>query len=536
MSAPKALDRLDERLGLLDRIIEVGDGRLDDAVVARAAAASTAARDRLGHGTAHTVVALAGATGSGKSSMFNAISGNALARTGVTRPTTSTAEAVVFGEGADRLLDWLKIPRRHVATNPELDGLVLLDLPDHDSTAEAHRAEVDRLVEVVDVFLWVLDPQKYADAALHDGYLRRFAHHGAVTLVALNQIDRLDAAERSACVDHLRHLLGDDGLTGARILQTSTTTGEGIDAVRRELTARVNERRALVSRLSADLDWLGDDLLAAAGDSTPGRLTDADLEGLRRSLYAAAGGDALAQAVGHAHLHRAHQALGWPPIRWLARFRPDPLKRLGLQRSSSRPLDTVTPDVVARTSRSGPGAVETAAVASSVEHLARTATEGVPDPLRRRVVGAATGRLSTINDELDQAVASTPLPTGRPLWWNVINIVQWVVAGVMAVGLLWLTLIFVLQWLGLPKLPTWNATDRVSWPTVLAVGGAALGLVIAALGRLAAGVGAKRRRRKAAAELRRRTDAVAKASVEDPLRIELAAVAELGELTRGFHR
>ena len=76
-------------------------------------------------------------------------------------------------ESAEDLLDWLQIPRRHaLETDPTmaaaLDGLVLLDLPDHDSTEVGHRMEVDRLVQLVDMLIWVVDPQKYADAAIHD--------------------------------------------------------------------------------------------------------------------------------------------------------------------------------------------------------------------------------------------------------------------------------------------------------------------------------------------------------------------------------
>ena len=52
-----------------------------------------------------------------------------------------------------------------------LQGVVLLDLPDHDSTEVSHHLEVDRLIELADLMVWVLDPQKYADAAIHDRYL-----------------------------------------------------------------------------------------------------------------------------------------------------------------------------------------------------------------------------------------------------------------------------------------------------------------------------------------------------------------------------
>ena len=51
------------------------------------------------------------------------------------------------------------------------DGLVLLDLPDFDSRRLEHRVEADRVLELVDVFVWVTDPQKYADARLHHDYL-----------------------------------------------------------------------------------------------------------------------------------------------------------------------------------------------------------------------------------------------------------------------------------------------------------------------------------------------------------------------------
>ena len=141
--------------------------------------------------------------GSGKSSTFNALAGRELATTGVRRPTTSSTQAAVFTTDSTLradvagLLSWLEVHQHVVVDDPALDGLVLLDLPDHDSTQAAHRQEVDRLVRVVDVFVWVVDPQKYADAALHHGYLRRFAGHADVTLVVLNQIDTIPPQHRA---------------------------------------------------------------------------------------------------------------------------------------------------------------------------------------------------------------------------------------------------------------------------------------------------------------------------------------------------
>ena len=99
------------------------------------------------------------------------------------------------------LLEYLGIaPRHQVMRDSLLDlgkedsalqGVVLLDLPDHDSTEVSHHLEVDRLIELADLMVWVLDPQKYADAAIHDRYLAPLATHKDVMLVVLNHIDEV---------------------------------------------------------------------------------------------------------------------------------------------------------------------------------------------------------------------------------------------------------------------------------------------------------------------------------------------------------
>lgn len=160
---------LAERIDLLSRAVDLSEGRIPDDVVVQARAVVERADQRCRIGGDHTVIALAGATGSGKSSTFNALASAELTDPGVRRPTTSKATAAVWGtESAEALLDWLNVPRRHhMGSGDTLDGLVLLDLPDHDSVCIEHRLEVDRLVEMVDMIVWVVDPQKYADAALH---------------------------------------------------------------------------------------------------------------------------------------------------------------------------------------------------------------------------------------------------------------------------------------------------------------------------------------------------------------------------------
>jgi hypothetical protein len=220
---PSASPALADRLAALDQVVELGRGRLDPPLVEEAARIA----GKAGHAAAPRRRAHRGRgrrrTGSGKSSLVNALAGEGVSEVGVRRPTTSAATAVVWGaDAAGPLLDWLQVPRRHAAADQPAyaaDGLVLLDLPDFDSVRVEHRLEVDRLVELVDLLVWVLDPQKYADAALHDRYLRPLAGHGDVTLVVLNQADLLDPAGLAACLADLRRLLADDGLPGVPVLR-----------------------------------------------------------------------------------------------------------------------------------------------------------------------------------------------------------------------------------------------------------------------------------------------------------------------------
>ena len=215
----------------------------------------TRARARLDLGaTGHTVVALAGATGSGKSTLFNALARMDLSPPGALRPTTDEAHACVWGDGdANALLDWLQVaPSRRFRRESVLDaedeaplrGMVLLDLPDLDSVATGHRIEAGRLVGVVDLVIWVLDPQKYADASVHDGYLRHMAALRDVTVVVFNQTDRLTPSDVDRCLADLRRLVEADGLAGVTVVGASAATGAGVDQIRVLLERSVAGRSA----------------------------------------------------------------------------------------------------------------------------------------------------------------------------------------------------------------------------------------------------------------------------------------------------
>jgi energy-coupling factor transporter ATP-binding protein EcfA2 len=521
---------LPERLEALRGVVELGEGRLDTALLDRAAAVSSRAGERLLLSADHTVVALAGATGSGKSSLFNALAGADVSTVGVRRPTTAYAAAAVWGmEGAEPLLDWLGVPTRHAVNEvltDELGGLVLLDLPDHDSTALTHRLEVDRLVELVDMLVWVVDPQKYADAALHERYLRRLASHDAVTVVVLNQIDRLGGqAATQTCLADLQRLLREDGLSEASVLGVSARTAAGLGDLRGLLAGAVRRRQAVTARIAADLDRLGRDVTEQAGLASaarPGRIGRRERGKLVDALCDAAGVPAVTAAVGGSYVSGAVGATGWPFTRWVRRLRPDPLRRLHL--NAGTPAQG---EATARSSLPPATAVTQSRVDSAVRGIVGSVTADLPvwevEAVRR--VTAAGGK--DLSDALDRAVSSTDLGLGRrPFWWTALGLLQTALAVATLAGVLWLTLIFGVLWLQLPKPPT-PEVRGFGLPTLLALGGALGGLLVAGLGRLLARMGARRRRRRAESRLRGRIDEVAETVVLGPVRQELDAYGSL---------
>ena len=241
--------------------------------------------ERMRMSGSHTVVALAGGTGSGKSSLFNALAGAAFSPAGVMRPTTKHSHACVWGmDGAAPLLDWLGVQRRHRYARASalsegetsLTGLLLLDLPDHDSVVTGSAALVDRLVKMADMLVWVLDPLKYADASVHRRYLVPLAGHAAVTTVVLNQADTLPPDQVADCAADLRRLLDAEGLLETPVLVTSAATGTGLQELRRTLATSVAERRAVSDRIAFDIDALLERFAVYAGDSVPGWLPPAE--------------------------------------------------------------------------------------------------------------------------------------------------------------------------------------------------------------------------------------------------------------------
>ena len=516
-----------KRLDALAAAVEAARGRIDEKALAPAAELAERASGRLRLSGEHTIVALAGATGSGKSSLFNSLTDLELAGVGVRRPTTSWALACAWGpEGAQELLEWMGIPARHQvsrlsmldhsAEDQKLDGLVLLDLPDHDSTEVEHHLEMDRLVNYADVLVWVLDPQKYADAAIHDRYIRPMASFKDVTLVVLNQIDRIPYEQRARALSDVRRILDDEGLQGVTVIGASATRGDGIDDLKRELAQRIRAKKSAKSRLASDITAAANGLAELGGTSENPGIGPVDCDALDNALLECVGVPQLVEAIEASTRRRAARLTGWPVTRWLVR-RGDPLQELGIDpnRSISR---------LARLAEvPGEANVQRAQAETAVRDFAEKASVGLEGPWRDAVRSVSTSRADDIVISLDRAILSADVAVAGPaVWWRVVNVLQWLVLTAFVFGLGW----YGLQVLADNTSVTLADPPEVAGyrlPVVLAVGGAAVGIGLAVLSRIAGWVTARLRARKADRGLTAAIEEVADTRVIEPVEAELGA-------------
>ena len=522
----------------LDAALDAGGDQLDPSTVAVARQIIAKVGERSALAGNHTVIALAGATGSGKSSLFNALAGRELARIGATRPTTSSASAAVWGDDpAGELLDWLAVPRRYgVSAEPSenglggsvdsvgsLDGLVLLDLPDFDSRVTSHRAEAERVLALCDVFVWVTDPQKYADALLHDEYVQQLAGHSAVMLAVLNQTDRLAEGAAEACREDLVRLLRADGVSGVQVLTTSVATGDGIPELRQRLANAVAGHEAARQRLSADLTAVAGRLRRGVADREVTLDAGAD-DQLVDALSRASGVPVVLDAVDEDYRREALGRTGWIFTRWGRKLRPDPLRRLRLDRVPSQVLERVDPldvrEVVGRSSIPAPSASARSAVKLAALSLTERAAEGLPVLWAEAVSDAAAPTDDRLYERLDRVVVTTPLRGNPPVWWQVTGWLQWLLGLTALVGLAWLLALAVVAWLQLPPIDT-PKVGPFPLPTLLLVAGLVVGLLAAGLARAAARVGARRRRTLVGKRLRIAIADVANDLLVEPVRVVL---------------
>jgi GTP-binding protein EngB required for normal cell division len=537
---------LSVRLTALARMVEIGEARsgpegFSEELLASASDVLARADQRLMLSSRHTVVSLAGGTGSGKSSLFNRLAGADFSTVGVTRPVTREAHACVWGvAGSGPLLEWLKVPRRHRyarasalgSGEQSMNGLVLLDLPDHDSVLGHATDLVDQLVGRSDLIIWVLDPQKYADAAVHRRFLVPLAGHSEVIAVVLNQADLLSAGQIEDCVQDLRRLLDSEDLPDVQILVASARTGAGIEEMRKLLIEAVSARKAATARISADVDKIvaqfqpygAPELTSATDLSDPDGmgergLPDRTASDLAAAFAAAAGISAIGDGLRSARELRAVDYVGWP-VSWVIErlTSPDPVRkiRLGKLWDELRGLTA------------GPSGAQQAEIDNALTAVADTELPPLPKPWSGTVRAAVRSRAADVPAAIGAEIgAALPADTAVERWWRVIGVVQGLLLGCVLVGIAWFVALLVLGVggvaSGMPRLfsDAWLLPAAV----VMAAGGLLGGWLTARTSTRAVSAAAERETQVLLGDMRQRMNGVATDLVLVPAERELDELA-----------
>jgi len=508
---------LNEKLNWFSAAVDACRGRIDPQLQTQAQELIERVDRRLSMSRDLSVIALTGATGSGKSSIFNALSRTALAEPGVRRPMTQEAMAITFGStDSTALLDSLGVTRRHVAPAQGLGGVVLLDLADCDSVVTSHREEVDHILTRSDLFFWVVDPQKYADMTLHEQYLRRWIGYDAIMAVILNQIDRLNLEQVATIHQDLVRLLQEDGLANPVVFDVSAVTGQGMDQLRRYVVQVASAKQAMGNRLLTDVVQVARLLRQQVGNDPVGSVGGLNLRDVSAACEEVVGVAQIGAAVRDSVERQGRLATGWPLSSWLTRMKPDPLKRLRLDRprgdeSGEAPIRSVVHPA-------GQARIDTA-----LRGLGNEAGAKLPRSWKGPLDRVIRRQGATLLERLDEAVLATDVASTQPAgWWKMVRVLQWVIMVCTVGGALWLLVNLVsTAAAGSPALVPPHV-GGMSLPAWLFLGGVVLGLVVAGLSRIGVRVGAKVSGSAAVRHLRRSLDKVVAAEIIEPVNLELS--------------
>lgn len=436
---------VDRCLGNLDEAISAAKALGLDA--REAVAIRDLARERLGFPSSAYVLALAGGTGVGKSTLLNAIAGEKVSQAGARRPTTSKAVAWVpssRGHELAGLLRWLGVDELREHAGDALEDVAVLDLPDFDSIALEHRERVDALLPRVDAVAWIVDPEKYKDHVMHGGYLSKFAPRIRRQIVVLNRSDLLSPADAARVAEDMREQLRRDGAGDIDVVATRAREGAGgIGELREWLESGVEAKRVVVSRVAAEVREAARDLAADAGvlGKTPSPLIEPE----RRDRALTSVAKSALAVIDIAGLERQAVAA----TRFAARRRgAGPLRHMtsGIYRLAGRARVAADPaGFLRRWQLRG----SLAPAVEPLRELVASTLPSVPAPLRGGLAALSApvsleDRLAkTINRSIAAEAAGFRVPTSA--LWSVIGAGQYVVTVVLFFAVLWVASLFVIH-------------------------------------------------------------------------------------------
>lgn len=481
----------------LDHICTLASPDIDEATLSQIRQLIDITSERSEIDPTWCVIGMLGGTGAGKSSLVNALSGGEVVTAGVRRPTTNEPCAVLpVGRAPRELLGWLGVTRRVEAPRGLPGDTVVIDMPDIDSIETGHADIAERLALRVDALVVVVNPQKYADARLHDEWLARLRSSHASVTVVLTHIDTVGGAERESIERDLRRLLSERGMKDATVLSVASTSGEGMPALVKHLskeTERVSRQAARARQGLREAAVLIRDAVGIDG-TVRGIETDGMASDLCSAAADLAGAPIIAEAVAASTMRAGRRVGGWLPLRWIARLGADPLRRLHLD-EDSREEGATTPTLPTRSPS------DEAAFVNAVRREVGERSSGRPAAWRARLVERALEGARDVPAAAHREVADNmQVATGAPAAARFLGGLQMLAWVVCLVGAAWIGLVH----LGRAVLIDWQvpALGPVPAPTALVGVSLLVTVILAGINRGVARWAAGRRRRAVIRDLR----------------------------------
>ncbi|PRX96248.1 GTPase [Allonocardiopsis opalescens] len=211
-------------IGFADELPGAEEGRLAQADVLEQL--TDFVLPRVGRTDAPLLVAVAGSTGAGKSTLVNSLVGEQVTTTGVRRPTSNSPVLACHPTDADWFNEDVFLPtlprvRQQGLAMPGKDGLLvlaanermpkgvaLLDTPDVDSVVASHHEFASKFLDAADLWLFVTTSARYADARVWE-FLQVARERNTSLAVVLS---RVPPADQDKLVTHFHAMLDANGL------------------------------------------------------------------------------------------------------------------------------------------------------------------------------------------------------------------------------------------------------------------------------------------------------------------------------------